>query len=244
MLKLRAAASIRIANRRSIVRDHTSYAANGEAFRPAVLAELAGLVGWTLPKPAMVVVDNARARRERLARLLVAWRLVIGSLVVAGIVLPLLDVLGRDAARTPPRGSVSAPAGSRRCSATTPARGRGRAVDYVVAAAVLMLVAWAIYGLGVIPWDWLARRRARRLFHPSRPCGSEAAGSPVPFPFRRIQGLAVRYAERAERKGGWDSKPPRRGGSRSTACATSSGGSTSTTRRPSTRRSVRCTRHA
>ena len=126
--------------------------------------------------------------------------------------LPLLDVLGRDAAR-----DTSTWLGERAgWVAALFSNDAGTWVEdepwhYVVAAAVLMLVAWAIYGLGVIPWDWLARRRARRLFHPSRPCGAEAVGSPVPFPFRRFQGLAVRYAERAERTGGWDSKPTRRG---------------------------------
>ena len=177
-----------------------------------------------LPKPAMVAVDNARTRRERLTRLLVAWRLVIGSLVVAAVVLPLLDVLGRDAARTPRRGSGSAPAGSRRCSATTPARGsrsepwhyvrRGggahaRRLGDLRARRHSLGLAGAQAGTPPLPPLAPVRGRGRRL-----------AGA-VPVPALPGSRRALRRARRAHGRLGLQADAARRA-SRSTACATSS----------------------
>jgi hypothetical protein len=211
MPKLDAAASTRIANRRSILRDHISYAHNGEAFRPGVLAELAGLVGWTLTKPSMAVVQNARTRRERLTWLLVAWRLVIAGLAAAAIVLPVLDAYGRDAANDVSRW-LEKPTGWVADLFDVRNWVTGHPRDDVIAAAVLALVAFVVYRISAAPWDWRARERARLLFQPARPPVAGAVGSPVPLLLRPLQSLAVRYAVRVERTGGWESRPRLRGG--------------------------------
>ena len=206
-MKLEEASSTRIANRRSPLSDHTSYGANGEAFGPAVLAELAGLVGWTLPKPAWVVVFNARARRARKTRWLVAARFLIGSAAIAAFVLPYLDVWRRrsDDAREWLGDNTG-------WLLDLFYENAGDAVVEEPGNAILAGAALALAGLVLFApfaglWHSRARKRARLLFSPSRPCGAEPLGRSAPFPLSFFYGRIAKHAEKVDRKRGWHAPP-------------------------------------
>jgi hypothetical protein len=209
-LELHAARSIRIANYRSALRDHTNYAQNGEAFAPAVFAELAGLLGWTPPAAALVVVNNSRERRERKSLALVTDRLVIASVVVAAVVLPYVFDERRDQAE-----DVVDWLGARARSAATwfgedvqrwLATAPGK---YVVAAAALLLAAGIVYGLGAWVWNLFARTRARRLFQPSHPPGAEAVGQSTGLIRRFAYSRIAKHADNIDAKHGWHAHPRR-----------------------------------
>lgn len=206
-MKLEEASSTRIANRRSPLSDHTSYGANGEAWGPAVLAELAGLVGWTLPKPAWVVVLNARARRARKTRSLVAARYLIGSAAVAAFVLPYFDVW-RDRSDEARKWLAENAAWLLDLFYTDAGdwvgKEPGRAI---LAAAALALAGLLLYAPFAWWWHSRARKRARLLFSPSRPCGVEPVGRSAPFPLSFIYGRIAKHAEKVDRKRGWDAPP-------------------------------------
>jgi hypothetical protein len=209
-LRLKAAGSTRIANYRSPLRDHMSYPHNGEAFRPAVLAELAGLVGWTFRPPAMVVVHNSRERRERKTRTLVAERLALGLGAIAAVVLPYGFDVGRELADdvvnwlSERAGWAAQWLGEDAQTWLDTAPGK-----YVVAAAAVVLAVCALYGLGASLWSVSAQRRARRLLKPSRPPGAEALGETTPFVLRLAYARVAKHADKIDRTHGWPQHPRR-----------------------------------
>jgi Animal haem peroxidase len=202
-----AADSIRIANRRSPVRDHTTYAQNGEAFRSAVVAELADVAGWKLSEPAMAVVGSARAVRERSTRRLLAWRLLIWALVLAALALAVFDAdrgVSDDVAEWL----------GERAGATDVVLGddvadwlEGDPGRHVLAGVALVLAGWLVYALGAWLWGGRATARGRRLFDPSKPCGTQAVLDTTPFLLRRANALAARHADRVDRRRGWPAYP-------------------------------------
>ena len=204
------ASSTRIANYRSVVRDHASYVRNGEAFRPAVLAELARLLGWTPPPPAMVVIHNSRERRERKTLALVSDRLVIAASAIAVVLLPYVFDVGRERAEDvvdwlhERAGWMAQWFGeeAERWVAAEPGR-------YVVAGAALVLAACTLYGAGALAWAAAARKRQRRLFTPSRPPGTEPLGETMGFVRRFTYGQIAKHADKVDREHGWPAHPRR-----------------------------------
>ena len=209
-LELTVASSTRIANYRSPLRDHTCYAQNGEAFRPAVLAELAGLVDWTFRPPAMVVVHNSRERRERKTLALVSDRLALGLGAIAAVVLPYVFDVRRELAD-----DVVDWLGER---ASWAAQWLGEDAQsrldtepgkYIVSAAALVLAACVLYGLGAWLWSLAAQRRARRLLQPSRPPGKEPLGETTPLIRRFAYDRVAKHAEKIDGTYGWPQHPRR-----------------------------------
>jgi hypothetical protein len=202
-LGLKAASSVRIANVRSPLRDHTSYGQNGEAFRPAVLAEVAGLIGWALPPPALVVVRNARERRARKTMQLVVDRVVIGGLVLAAVVLRAFGVADDLAKRfADAAGWASRPFDKDAARwVENPSR------RDLVAVAVVVLAAVAVYAAAAWLWGLLAQRRARRLFQ--LPPGAEALGETSGFVRQFAFERVARHADRVDAAHGWPAHPRR-----------------------------------
>jgi hypothetical protein len=93
-LGLDAAASTEIANRRSPLLDHTTYWQNAEAFRPGVIEELAGHLGWPLTKVFTDRIDAARATRGRSTIVLVVARWALALPAVCVCVAGLVGVRG------------------------------------------------------------------------------------------------------------------------------------------------------
>jgi hypothetical protein len=205
-LGLKVGISMRIANLRSPIRDHSGYTANGEAFRPAVLAALGDLIGWMTP-PARAVVNNARKRRARTTMQLVSDRIVIGGLVVAWFVMRAFDLatdFTDDVAEwlAEAAGWVAA-----WFSADAEAWLEAPSRRDLVAGVMLVLAAAAVYAVGAWLWGLLATRRAQRILR--RPPGKEALGVTSPFLRRFVYERLARHAEKVDRKVGWDHHPQR-----------------------------------
>jgi hypothetical protein len=191
-VKLEAGRSTRIANRRSPLFDHTSYFGNGEAFRPAVLAELATLLGWRPSGLAMRTIDVTRERRARATLRLLAARLAIGALAVAVVVLPRVHVRRRawdDAARW---------LGDRVSGWLSRSPGR----DLLLGAAIALAAA-LLYRLYAGFWNHSADKRAGRVFERPWPCEPDVIEPRVGL----LDRLAARYGDRVDRTRGWDAPP-------------------------------------
>ena len=208
-LGLDAASSTRIANYRSPIRDHTSYSKNGEAFRPAVLAELARLLGWTLAPAAMVVVHNARERRARRTRALVTDRIVLLGALAAMCVLWSFDLRREftDDVTSRLLDAAGWVAGWFSDSAATWLEAPVR--REAVAGAVLVVAAGAVYAVCAWLWSLSAARRARRLFRADEPPGAEPLPAPAPFVQRFAYERLARHAKKIDDTHGWPQHPRR-----------------------------------